>query len=69
MEDYFPVDAYKNHYVVKANAATNRHGLDKFDDPKKLILEKYELFTPEQFNNFQILLDKIVLTQTQFHKK
>lgn len=69
MEDYFPVDSYKSHYADIVNAATSRHGLDKFEKPKDVIWKNYEHFTPEQFNNFQILVDKIISTQTQFHKK
>ncbi len=69
IEDYFPVDSYKSDYVDKVSAATSRHSLDIIGKTKDIIWKKHEHFTPEQFNNFQILIDKIISTQTQFHKK
>lgn len=69
LEDYFPVDSYKSHYEDIVNNATSRHGLEKIISPKIFIQNNYEEFTPNQFNNFQKLVDKILLTQTQFHEK
>lgn len=69
MEDYFSVDSYKNYYENILNTATSRHSLEQFKKPKKVINNEYKNFSPDKFNNFQILLNKIILTQTQFHEK
>lgn len=69
MEDYFPVDSYRSYYANKVNDATRRHDIDIIEKPKDYIQKNYEKFSPDQFNNFQKLVDKIILTQTQFHEK
>ena len=69
MEDYFPVDSYKIYFEKKVNAATSRHDIDIIGKSKGLIQKYYMNFSPEQFNNFQQLVDKIISTQTNFYEK
>lgn len=69
IEDYFPIDSYRSHYAYELQAATNREDIDRIEKLKGYLQKNYEKFSPDHFNNFQKLIDKIISTQTQFHKK
>lgn len=63
MEDYFSVDAYKNDIIAKFSSGNNLQTLNENVDVKKLINKNYEnseKFLDSHFNNFSVLLEKLL---------
>lgn len=68
-EDYFPITAYKPKFEDKVASATTFKGLSSLQNPKGIIEDIYETFSDADFDNFELLLDKIVSLQNDFRKK
>jgi predicted ATP-dependent endonuclease of OLD family len=68
MEDYFPVSLYKNEIMADVTAKTSFKQFDQFKNPKKIIENGYKNYTPADYKNFKVLLDKTISIQLQFHK-
>lgn len=65
-EDYFPISAYKPSYEAKVAAANTFKALSSIKNPKGIIEDIYEGFLDTDFDNFELLLDKIIGLQNEF---
>jgi len=68
MENLFPVDTYKDVIVASINGKTTFKQLEEYQKPKSIIQKTYKGFDRTKFENFRVLLDKTIETQTEFHK-
>lgn len=70
MEDYFPIDTYRNDIINAVTSKTTYKDLENlkkdFQTPKSIIKSKYKSLDRSQFENFRILLDEILTIQAQF---
>lgn len=60
MEDYFSVDAYKNIILGDLSSAPNFKTIESLQKAKSIIKDKYNSFNDDAFDNFSVLLDKLL---------
>lgn len=68
LEDYFPVASYKTEMETILAGATSYTQLNALKDPKKIINENYQNFDDAHFQNFSLVLDKIIEIRDEFEE-
>jgi ABC-type cobalamin/Fe3+-siderophores transport system ATPase subunit len=68
IEDYFPIAIYKTSYTTKVTTASYRTELNNFPNPKNEIKNTFKgnNIADGDYDNFMVLLDKIIKLQTDF---
>ncbi|AXG72963.1 hypothetical protein DVK85_01425 [Flavobacterium arcticum] len=71
MEDYFPIDVYRNILLEDINKKTKIKDFIQLskDTVKSIINNNYKKFNDADFENFESLLDTFIEKQTAFHSK
>lgn len=59
MENYFPIEAYKNIIIDSIKKKETFEALSEYQKPKSIIQKIYVRLAPEHFQNFRVLLDKL----------
>lgn len=67
LEEYFPLDAYRNKIIDQANASKNFKTLDAIQKAKAIIQDNYLRFSKESYKNFKVFFDKAIAIQKEFH--
>lgn len=67
MENYFPLETYKNDILNSINSKTTFKQLEEYQKPKSIIQKKYESFDSSKYENFRVLLDEILQIKREFH--
>ncbi len=67
MEDYFPVDVYKDEILNDVKAKSSFKQFDQLKSPKTIIEKTFEHLTALQYDAFRSLLDKTISIQKAFH--
>jgi predicted ATP-dependent endonuclease of OLD family len=68
MEDYFPVDLYKNKILDNIKAKGNFKSLQQYHHPKSIIESNYLNYGKVDYLNFKAFLDKTIEMQNKFHQ-
>lgn len=67
MEDYFPVDTYRNIILNDISRKNLFKHLEQYQKPKSIIEKNYKNFDKQKYVSFKILLNETIKIQNEFH--
>ena len=67
LEEYFPLEAYRDKIIDQAKASKNFKTLDAIQKAKAIIQDNYLRFSKDDYKNFKVFFDKAIAIQKEFH--